>query len=128
MIKTVKLTTDVNTPDMNGVVYSEDIMKKIVLYLNKLRFIPIVVNLNPDEYNNPPVGRVIPKTAFFDGKKISVDIDIEEHLVSMIDSGMYVVSSYITAELDENNNVIYSSIFNVNEIQIIRNLKKEENK
>jgi len=120
MIKKIELIMIANVPDNNGIVYTEEIMKCIVDRLNQPKFVPIVVGINPDEYNNPPVGRVIQQTALFDGKKIYVDVDIEEHVLHLLDSSTHVVGTYLVASLNEDNEVIPYPKFDIIELQIIK--------
>jgi hypothetical protein len=102
-------------------------MEKIVERLNQSKFLPVVININPNEYNNPPVGRVIPETAIFDGKNIYVNIDTDEHILKFINSDEYTIGTYIIASLNENNEVVLDSEFDILELQIIKN-QKEKNK
>jgi len=122
MIKKIELITEVDVPNINGEIYRREIMEKMVERLNQPKFIPIIVNINPDEYNNnPPVGRVLPKTANFDDKKISVNVDIEEHVIHLLESDEYTVGIYMIATLNEDNEVILNSKFDIIELQIIKN-------
>lgn len=120
MIRRIKLVMDVNIPNRDDVIYRKEIMEKIVERLNQPKYIPIVVNINQDEYNNQPIGRVIPKTSIFDGKNIYTNIDIEEHVIRIIDSEEYVFGIYIMAYLNEKNEVVLCKNFNIIELQIIK--------
>lgn len=127
MIKKIKLVMYVNVPDINGVIYRKEIMEKMVERLNQSKYIPIIVNINPDEYNNPPVGRVIPKTAIFDGINIYVDVDVEEHIIHLINSNEYVFGTYMMASLNKDNEVTLCKKFNIIELQIIKSQEGDNN-
>jgi len=124
MIKKTELITEVDVQDINGIIYRKEIMERMVERLNRSKFIPVIVNINPDEYNNPPIGRVLSKTAFFYGKKIYVDIDIEDHVIHLLESNKYAVGTYIRASTNENNEVVLDSNFDIIELQIIKNRKE----
>jgi len=125
MIKKIKLITEANKINMNGFIYSDEIMECIVKCLNRLKFIPVVVNINSDEYFSPTVGRVIPRTSVFDGKSIYLEIDIEDHIDHMVGSNEYIFDSYINAKLD-GNQVVYCPDFDVIGIQIIKNMRRDK--
>jgi hypothetical protein len=127
MIKKIQLITEVDVPNLNNIIYRKEVMEKIVERLNQSKFLPVVININPNEYNNPPVGRVIPETAIFDGKNIYVNIDTDEHILKFINSDEYTIGTYIIASLNENNEVVLDSEFDILELQIIKN-QKEKNK
>lgn len=121
MIKEIKLDIEVDVPNENGIIYRKEIMESMVDRLNQPKYIPIVVCVNPDEYNNPPIGRVIPKTSIFDGRNIQVNIDVEDYIIDMIDSNKYIIATYMLASVNENNEVVLRKNFNIIELQIIRN-------
>lgn len=125
MIKKIKLITEANTINMNGFIYSNEIMECMVKCLNRPKFTPVVVNINSDEYFSPTVGRVIPGTSILDRKSIYLEIDIEDHINHMIDSNEYIFDSHINAKLD-GNQVIYCPDFDVIEIQIIKDIRRDK--
>lgn len=126
MIRNIELITEVDIPNINGVIYRKEVMEKMVDRFNQPKFIPVVVNINQDEYGFPPVGRVISESAIFDGKKITLDVDIEEHAIDLLESGKYIIGTYIIASLNDKNEVSLNSKFDIIEVQIINGYMEEK--
>lgn len=120
MIKKIELNTKVDTVNFNGVVYRKDVMEKIVLRMNQLRFIPVTMNICPDECSISSIGRIIPGTAEFDGKTVHLEIDIDDHVERIINSDNYIFDCRLIAKLDKDCNVVVTPNFNIIELQIIK--------
>jgi len=120
MIRRVELITVADELNINNVIYTTETMERINERLNNYRHVPITVNFDVGELGSA-VGRVIPKTSKFDGKKITVDIDVDEYWYNLLESDEYTVGSHTEHLKLEDKKIIPETNFDVISLQIIKN-------
>jgi len=134
MKKTVQLVTKADIPNINGVVFPSEVLKKMVEKLNENREIPLQIgygDFEPKVNIEDIVGMSIPGTAKFNDGKINIDFQLTKEAFELLkDEEKFTIGSHLICRCEENEvkidepfNFIYMAILPRDKCEVKNEIK-----